>query len=78
MKKWLLIVAMGLVLLSGCATFKNWLSTQDAAKIAEELRLLEQLLNQQQVSRSLDVPPDLGEELSRTLSKGGLLKTTPR
>ncbi len=64
MKKWLLI-ALGLVLLSGCATFKNWLSTQDAVKVAEELKLIEQLLNQQQGSLNAEVPFDLGNELSK-------------
>lgn len=64
MKKWLLI-AMGLLLLSGCAGFKAWLGGPDAAKLAEELKLLEQLLNEGQVGRQLEAPFDLGKELSK-------------
>jgi hypothetical protein len=65
MIKWLLIVMAGIVLLSGCATFKNWMTTQDAAKLAEELRLIERLLNENQNSQQLYVPPNLGEALSK-------------
>jgi hypothetical protein len=53
------------MLLSGCATFKNWMTTQDAARLAEELRLLEQLLNENQNGRQLTTPPNLGEALSK-------------
>jgi uncharacterized protein YceK len=64
MKKWLLLM-LGLVLISGCATLKKWLPKQDAATLAAELRLLERLLNSEQSGRSLDIPLDLGKELSK-------------
>ena len=64
MKKWFLI-ALGLALLSGCAGFKSWMTTHDVTKRADDLRLLESLLNNNQASRQLTAPPNLGEALSK-------------
>jgi len=65
MKKWLILAMLGLVLFSGCATLKKYLPNQDAATLAAELRLLERLLNSEQNGRSLEIPMDLGKELSK-------------
>ncbi len=65
MKKWLTLTILGLVFLSCCATLKKYLPQQDAATLAAELRLLERLLNNDQGGRSLEIPIDLGKELSK-------------
>jgi hypothetical protein len=65
MKTWILIAVIGLVLISGCATFKDWMSKTDTAKLTDDLRLLEQLLTEKQNSQQLYIPPNLGEALSR-------------